>query len=326
MRLYDLNMIRAIILKINSKLKQILDKIIPTIIVYKLLPYTSKFLILLNQSQINKAKVIFNNAKSTPVWLKTDIMVEMLQKYPPQFIAKFDTIRLKHLGRIKANELIKLIKHNNRKFNKVLELGCNDGLVCYFLQKMKKEVFGIDIQSQGFDKRILKSGVNLIKMDASNLQFKNESIDFIYSYNAFEHFLDPEKVLQESIRVLKKNGYLFFTFEPLYTSPWGLHLWQTFPIPYGQYFFPESTIKDYLKKSNDLNQLTIDSLNKWSIEDFRKLWRKYSDKLKIIKNYEYLNINYLDLIMKYPSCFKSKTISFDDLIVKKVSILLEKIK
>jgi ubiquinone/menaquinone biosynthesis C-methylase UbiE len=161
-------------------------------------------------------------------------------------------------------------------------------------------------------------------MDASVLQFKDEKFDFIYSYNAFEHFLEPEKVLKEAIRVVKKKGYLFLSFEPIYTSPWGLHAWKTIPIPYCQYLFPEMLIDEFSNKKS--LHLRKSQLNKWSIEDFRKLWVRYSNRLEIVKYDEFININHLDLVMKYPSCFKSKTDGFDNLIVKKVSVLFKKIQ
>lgn len=42
-----------------------------------------------------------------------------------------------------------------------------------------------------------------------NLPFHSESIDFIVSSHALEHFPDPIKVLKEWYRVIKNKGYIF---------------------------------------------------------------------------------------------------------------------
>ena len=39
-------------------------------------------------------------------------------------------------------------------------------------------------------------------MDAAKLQFKDESFDFVFSYDTFEHFAKPELVLQEAMEKL----------------------------------------------------------------------------------------------------------------------------
>ena len=57
---------------------------------------------------------------------------------------------------------------------------------------------------------------------AEDLPFENESFDLIYSTNVLEHVQDPMKVLSESLRVLKKDGYLQFVI-PNYFSFWEGH-------------------------------------------------------------------------------------------------------
>ena len=57
---------------------------------------------------------------------------------------------------------------------------------------------------------------------AEDLPFENESFDLVYSTNVLEHVQDPIKVLSESLRVLKKDGYLQFVI-PNYFSFWEGH-------------------------------------------------------------------------------------------------------
>lgn len=50
-----------------------------------------------------------------------------------------------------------------------------------------------------------------IVADAKKIPLTDESCHFILIYNAFEHFENPEKILLEAVRVLKKNGKIFLT-------------------------------------------------------------------------------------------------------------------
>ena len=160
-------------------------------------------------------------------------------------------------------------------------------------------------------------------MNAENLDFENESIDCIFSFFSFEHFYNPQRVLEEAIRVIKKNGYIYLSFAPLYMAPWGLHGFESIYIPYSTFLFPIKLIRILAKK---INRPLIDPhLNKWSLEQYRGLWNKFSDRLKIVRYKEYYNLNHLDLIKKYPSCFKSKTNFFENLIVSKIDVLFKKI-
>ena len=75
-------------------------------------------------------------------------------------------------------------------------------------------------------------------MDAANMQFEDETFDFVFSYDAFEHFASPENVLLEAIRVVRKRGYIYLEFGPLYYSPYGEHAYRSITVPYCQFLFP----------------------------------------------------------------------------------------
>ena len=78
-----------------------------------------------------------------------------------------------------------------------------DGMVSSVLQDSGKITTGVDRNSEKFDERAVQEGIKLLKMDASNLQFENDSFDFVFSYSSFEHFDKPEIVLKEALRVVR---------------------------------------------------------------------------------------------------------------------------
>jgi len=223
------------------RLRYIIYNIFSDQIIFKFLKTYSHLSIIFSASKLKKTKKIFNNAPSAPKWLELDDLVRLQNKYPPPFIRKKKskkTNALSKKGKDKALKIMKMIKKDNLKYKKFLELGCNDGMVCYYLNSMGKKAIGIDLNDKYFDKRALKEEGTLIKMDASNLIFEDESFDFVFTFDCFEHFPKPNKVLEESIRVVKKGGYIYIVFSLPFTSPYGMHAIKSITVPYCQYLFP----------------------------------------------------------------------------------------
>lgn len=85
-------------------------------------------------------------------------------------------------------------------------------------------VTGIDISSRRvseanslIERENLKANATVIKMNAENLEFPDESFDLVVGM-AILHHLDLELVLPEISRVLKENGEAIF-LEPLGGNP-----------------------------------------------------------------------------------------------------------
>ena len=74
---------------------------------------------------------------------------------------------------------------------------------------------GISLYNEKSDKNPLNISFEL--MDAHNLQYRENSFDFVYG-GAILHHLDFEKAMQEISRVLKEDGEIFF-YEPLNINP-----------------------------------------------------------------------------------------------------------
>lgn len=300
----------------NRRIKSIFRKIVPKPTLYKSLNIFSRL-------KIIKAKKIFEQAPETPVWLGRDMLELLQQKYPFCTEHGYDPQSLEQRGKERAGEILGLIRTKAEKINTFLELGCNDGMVSCFLQRTGKITTAIDNRSEGFDKRAIHEGVTFMKMSAAHLKFEDESFDFVFSYDAFEHFAEPELVLQEAIRAAKRGGYIYLVFGPLYMSPMGLHAYRSITVPYCQFLFPKELLQDFADAKR-LTPIDFAQVNGWTLEDYRKLWNRYPHRLERLRYYEIPKVSYLDLIMKYPSCFKSKTKNFDNLIVSFIEVLFKK--
>jgi len=97
---------------------------------------------------------------------------------------------------------------------RVLEVGCDLGQLTNLLRKYSETVIGVDVNPTYINKLNQKY---FMQMDAQNLDFPDESFDFVISTHTIEHIPDISKALYEFERVLKANGYLIliYPWEPI---------------------------------------------------------------------------------------------------------------
>ena len=95
-----------------------------------------------------------------------------------------------------------LIEKNCR----VLDVGCGDGeLMSFILNNISNDIRGIEISKTNVQKCISK-GLTVVEGDAEKdlFQFPDSSFDFVILSQTLQAFLNPEKVLDELLRVGKK--------------------------------------------------------------------------------------------------------------------------
>ena len=95
-----------------------------------------------------------------------------------------------------------LIEKNSR----VLDVGCGDGeLMSFILNNISNDIRGIEISKSNVQKCISK-GLTVIEGDAEKdlFQFPDSSYDFVVLSQTLQAFLNPEKVLDELLRVGRK--------------------------------------------------------------------------------------------------------------------------
>jgi len=108
----------------------------------------------------------------------------------------------------------KLIKKVEDKF--AVDLGIGTGLFTKILREKGYKVIGIDISDEML--KIAKNrGFEVIKHDLNNpLPFNDESFDFVFSMTSIEFLKNPENLVEEVYRILKKDGeFLLITLNSL---------------------------------------------------------------------------------------------------------------
>jgi len=69
-----------------------------------------------------------------------------------------------------------------------------------------------------------QKNVQLLNAKAESIPLDGESIDYIFSSNAFQHVDNFYEVLIECRRILKRGGILFANFGPIWSAPDGSHV------------------------------------------------------------------------------------------------------
>lgn len=113
----------------------------------------------------------------------------------------------------RAPWIIEIISKNFSETQKILDIGCGGGFLTNPLAACGHRVTGIDLSLsslQAAQAQDTTGTVHYLRADAYALPFKNESFDVVTALDLLEHVEDPEKVILEASRVLRKNGLFFF--------------------------------------------------------------------------------------------------------------------
>jgi ubiquinone/menaquinone biosynthesis C-methylase UbiE len=107
---------------------------------------------------------------------------------------------------------------------RVLDVGDHTG---YMVQKVStdygaKEAVCIDLQAQNTE---LLPGCRIERADIRKTDYGDNYFDVIITNSTFEHLHNLDVAFTEMRRILKPGGMLYSHFGPIWSTPWGHHLW-----------------------------------------------------------------------------------------------------
>lgn len=163
------------------------------------------------------------------------------------------------------------------KGKRLLEIGSGYGLFLAVCLENGIKAEGVEPANQDIYKSTLniskivleRSGFNadvIKQVNAEGLPYKTNSFDLVVSLFTLEHVGNIDKVLKESVRVLKPDGYLYFVV-PNYGSFWESHygiIW----VPYLPKFLAGIYVRLWGKDPAFLNELQF--VNQKSLEKILK--------------------------------------------------------
>jgi 2-polyprenyl-3-methyl-5-hydroxy-6-metoxy-1,4-benzoquinol methylase len=128
-----------------------------------------------------------------------------------------------------------LFKKPSSSAPKSLDIGCGVGYACKMLGDRGYESHGIDISEVALvdARQKYPEGHFHLAHESGKMDFADETFDVITCFGVLEHIVNPEDVVAESFRTLKKDGQALYvvpnTYSPyfLFTSGTG----QLYEIP-----------------------------------------------------------------------------------------------
>jgi 2-polyprenyl-3-methyl-5-hydroxy-6-metoxy-1,4-benzoquinol methylase len=112
----------------------------------------------------------------------------------------------------------------------VLDFGCGSGADAKEMAQLgAKQVIGLDI-SEKWLSLAREQAVNAGVADQCEFVTRvTKPVEVIVSLDSFEHFADPQAVLQTMYSLLEPGGRVFISFGPTWYHPLGGHLFSIFP-------------------------------------------------------------------------------------------------
>lgn len=173
--------------------------------------------------------------------------MKRLQKTNYNTPEHFDEIFQKKLNYREQERWEKLVKYFTG--GKFLDIGCLDSPLCVELNKKypESEFWGLDYAPEVI--KWLKQSfpyINYICADCMKMPFEDNYFDYIVAGELIEHLDNPERFIEEAIRILKPKGWLVLS-TPLEEGKKSLvdrkyHVWS----------FTSDDIENMLKKYGDV--------------------------------------------------------------------------
>lgn len=108
------------------------------------------------------------------------------------------------------------------KGKRILEVGCGTSREAIELSRQGAEISILDFSRPALDilrRHADEGGVNLlsIQADVEELPFTDGTFDLAYSQGLVEHFLPPDKLMREQVRVVKPGGFVLVDVPQLFS-------------------------------------------------------------------------------------------------------------
>ena len=124
-----------------------------------------------------------------------------------------------------------------KSFNKILDLGAGDKNFTKVVKENGIDCIGLDI--------------NDVDLENQKINYENEHFDLVSGISLIEHIFNPTNFLRESLRVLKKNGFLI-----LITPDWKYNVEDFYNDPTHIRPYTKKSLK-FLLKSFGFNEIVI---------------------------------------------------------------------
>jgi SAM-dependent methyltransferase len=252
------------------------------------------------------------------------VFMALQQEYPELPEYGYDSFSTWRRGYERAIELMKLDEVFQHPGARIIEACCGDGMVGYALTQYGHHVELVDLEDWR-DVRAAEIPFSIKNIDVETPS-ERKDFDLVFSYNSFEHIQDPKIAFENLLKVVKPGGYLYLSFGPLYASPWGVHAYRAFHMPYPQFLFSQGFISQKLEEIGiyDLGKKmqTLQPLNRFRLKEFLEILNIPQVQICFLKYG--VTQKYLTLPLRFWRAFTGRKLSLEDLTVHSIYILIKK--
>ena len=168
----------------------------------------------------------------------------------------------------------------------VIDFGCGSGYDTIQLAKMgASKVIGLDIRERVLSIGREEAEKSTVADRCTFVTKTDELADIIISKDAFEHFEDPEKILDLMTDLLKPDGQIEISFGPTWLHPLGGHLFSVFP--WAHLIFSEKALIRWRAdfKSDGATKFSEieGGLNQITIKQFEKIVEESSCRIEMLE-------------------------------------------
>lgn len=168
--------------------------------------------------------------------------------------------------------------------SRVLDVGCGlGGKSVRFAESGSGYLLGVDRSrehiraARGFARARGSSCVEFACADAASLPVPDGSFDVAITTDTFEHFVDPQRCLEEMVRTLRPGGHFIAVFGP-FGSPLGSHVYDTIFVPWCHVLFSRDTLAEAIRETARLRAKGLDE------ERVREVVRRGEESIRYFDN------------------------------------------
>ena len=193
-----------------------------------------------------------------------------------------------YLGRLRKRRRI----NQFIKTGKILDIGCGRGLFLDVMRRGGWDTLGTEFNEETAFYAIKTYGLKIFPGDIARHKLPTGDIDVININQVLEHLKNPNKVIQESYRLLKKGGMLIISVPNLRSLQFaiGKKKWFLLDLPFHLFHFTEEGLCKLLSK----NEFKVKYIKRFSLEISPFGW------LQTLLNISGIRFNLLYDLLKSP--------------------------
>ena len=115
----------------------------------------------------------------------------------------------------------------NLKGLRILEVGAGSGADSAVLSKLGAHAFAVDYATAHMIVKRWGTRLHVHQADGENLPFKSGVFDLSFSQGLVEHYRNPDHIIREQVRVVRKGGFIIIDAPQRYSL---YHLYKSFLV------------------------------------------------------------------------------------------------